>query len=123
MTEPKLTNRQSKAIPFIVASPTYTEGIQKAGLNRTTFYKWLKDPAFKAELDRQREEVAKEAFGVLAQSLTKAIETLATMLDSQDARLKRMVCNDIIGHTLKHKEFTELAERLEAIENSLASRP
>ena len=44
-------------------------------------------------------------------------------LDSQDARLRRMVCNDIISHTLKHKEFTELEGRLAAIEDRLADRP
>lgn len=70
---PKLTDRQQKAIPHLVSSPTYTEGCEKAGINKTTFYKWLKDDDFRAELDRQREQVAAEAFGVLSQSLTKFI--------------------------------------------------
>ncbi len=54
----QLTDRQLKAIPHIVSSPTYTEGMQKAKVNRSTFYKWLKEPEFKAELDQQRDEVA-----------------------------------------------------------------
>jgi hypothetical protein len=56
-----LTDRQLKAIPHIVSSPTYTEGYQKAEINKTTLYKWLKEPEFKHELDRQRDEVAAEA--------------------------------------------------------------
>jgi hypothetical protein len=72
----KLTDRQLKAIPSMVGSPTYAEGCKKARINKTTVYKWLKDSDFKAELERQREEVASEAFGVLSQSLTKAVETL-----------------------------------------------
>ena len=122
MSESKLTDRQLKAIPFIVTSPTYTEGIQKAGVNRTTFYKWLKAPEFKTELNRQRQEVATEAFGVLQQSLTKATETLAGMLDSKDDKLKRLTANDIINHVLKHKELAELEQRLEALENRLSDR-
>ena len=115
----KLTPRQLKAIPFIVSSPTYTEGMQKAKVNRSTFYKWLKEPEFKAELDRQRNEVAAEAFGVLSQSLTKAIETLVGLLDHKDDRLKRLTAKDIIEHFLKHKELRELEERIDAIEQRL----
>ena len=61
--ETKLTDRQLKVIPIIVTSPTYTEGCKKAKLNRTTFYDWLKQPDFKTELDRQRDEITAEAFG------------------------------------------------------------
>ena len=52
-----LTDRQLKAIPIIVASPTYTQGCRRAKVNRTTFYEWLKDPHFRAELDRQRDRI------------------------------------------------------------------
>jgi len=118
----KLTNRQLKAIPIIVTSTTYSEACEKAKLNRTTLYVWLKQPEFKAELDRQRNEVAAEAFGILTQSLTKAVEALTGLLDTQDERLKRLVCKDIIEHFLKHKEVTELEERITAIEARLDTR-
>ena len=46
--------------------------------------------------------------------------SLAALLGSSDARLRRLVCNDIIGHVLKHQELAELEARLEAIEKRLA---
>jgi hypothetical protein len=95
MSEAKLTNRQLKAIPHIMACPTYTEGCEKAGINKTTLYKRLKEPEFKAELDKQRDEVAAGAFGVLSQGLTKAVETLVGLLDTRDDRLKRLTAKDI----------------------------
>jgi len=68
--KPQLTDRQLKAIPHLVSSPTYTQGCKKAKVNKGTFYKWLKDPEFKVELDRQRDEVAAEgAFSVLLSQL------------------------------------------------------
>jgi hypothetical protein len=115
----KLTDRQLKAIPIIVTSPTYSEACEKAKLNRTTLYEWLKEPQFKAELGRQRDEVAGEAFDVLSQSLTKAVETLVGLLDHKDHRVQRLTAKDIIEHFLKHKELKELEERIEAIEGSL----
>ncbi len=44
------------------------------------------------------------------------------MLDGNDARVKRLVCDDIINHILKHKELAELEQRLSATEESLLDR-
>lgn len=118
----KLTDRQLKAIPIIVTSPTYSEACKKAKLNRTTFYEWLKIPEFKAELDRQRDEVAAEAFGILSQGLTKAVETLVGLLDNKDDRLKRLAAKDVIDFMIRHKEIEDLDERLTAIEQRLSEQ-
>ncbi len=122
MSKVKLTDRQLKAIPHIVSSPTYTEGCKKAKINKTTFYKWLKEPEFKAELDRQRDEIVSEAFGILSQSLTTAIENLVKLLGHKDDRLKRMACKDVIEYIIKHKENEDLDKRLTAIEQRLSEQ-
>jgi hypothetical protein len=116
----ELNARQRRAIPFIVASPTIIEGVNKAGVNPKTFYQWLKQPEFKAELDRQRDEVTAEAFAILSQNITRAVETLTGLLDTNDSRLKRLVCNDIIDYILEHKTVEDLDKRLTAIEQRLA---
>jgi len=118
----QLSDRQLKAIPVIVASPTYSEGCKKAKLNRTTFYEWLKIPEFKVELDRQRDEIAAEAFGVLSQSLTQAVETLVSLLENKDDRLKRLAAKDIINFIIRHKENEDLDERLTEVEKQLAEK-
>ena len=120
--KPKLTARQLKAIPHIVGSPTYTEGCKKAKINKTTLYKWLKEPEFKAELDRQRDEIAAEAFGILSQGLTKAVETLVSLLDNKDDRLKRLAAKDVIDFIIRHKENEDLDERLKEVEKRLAEK-
>jgi hypothetical protein len=118
----KLTDRQLKAIPHIVSSPTYTEGCKKAKINKTTLYKWLKEPEFKAELDRQRDEITAEAFGVLSQGLTKAVETLVSLLGNKDDRLKRLAAKDVIDFIIRHKENEDLDERLKEVEKRLAEK-
>ena len=118
--EPKLSRRQLRAIPFLVSSPTYTQGCEKAKINKTTLYKWLKAPDFKAELDRQRDEIAAEAFGVLAQSLTRAVETLVGLLDNKDDRIKRLTAKDVIDFIIRHQENEDLDKRLTEVEKRLA---
>ena len=122
MSKVKLTARQLKAIPHIVGSPTYTQGCKKAKINKTTLYKWLKIPNFKAELDRQRNEIAAEAFGVLSQGLTKAVEALVGLLDNKDDRLKRLAAKDVIDFIIRHKENENLDERLKEVEKQLAKK-
>ena len=122
MAEIELTDRQIKALPHLVSSATYTEGCKKAKVNKTTLYKWLRIPEFKAELGRQRDEVAAEAFEMLSQGLTKAVEALVGLLDNKDDRLKRLAAKDIIEHILKRKEIEDLDKRLKAIEGKLAKQ-
>jgi len=117
-----LTDRQLKAIPIIVTSPTYSQACKKAKVNRTTFYEWLKIPEFKTELDRQRNEIAAEAFGVLSQSLTQAVEALVGLLKNKDNRLKRLAAKDVIDFIIRHKENEDLNERLKEVEKLLAEK-
>jgi hypothetical protein len=117
----ELSARQRRTIPFIITSPTIVEGLEKAKLSRKTFYQWLEQPEFKAELDRQRDEAAKTAFETLTQSLTKAVENLVKLLDHADDRLKRLACKDVIEYIIRHKEFEDLEKRIEAIEHQLTN--
>ena len=82
----------------------------------------MKIPEFKAELDRQRDEITAEAFGVLSQGLTKAVETLVSLLDNKDNRLKRLAAKDIIGFIIRHKENDDLDKRLTEVEKLLAEK-
>src|SRR5512132_288538 len=85
--ESKLTARQTKFLPVLLASPTYTAACQAGRVSRDTLYEWLKDPAFKAELEKQRDELVAQGFALLSQNVTKAVETLVGLLDGSDGRL------------------------------------
>jgi len=120
---PELTERQLKAIPFLVSAPTFSEGLRQAQVGRKTFYQWLKIPEFKEELTRQRQEVTREAFGLLEHSLTRAVETLTTLLDSEDEKVRRGVANDILEHIMKYREQQEFEDRLGVLEKAVANKP
>ena len=79
----------------------------------------MQQPEFKAELDRQRDEIAKAAFDNLTQSLTKAVENLVGLIDNTDDRLKRLACKDVIAYILEHKTVEDLTKRIETIEQRL----
>jgi len=117
-----LTTRQRKFIPTLVSAATFTDACRRGKLNRTTLYEWLRDPAFKAEVERQREEITQEAFALLSHSLTAAVETLTTLLADGDKRLRRFAAKDVIEFFLRYRELAELEKRIGAIEGQLRKR-
>ena len=120
-TAAKLTNRQIKALPFIVASPTFTEGFKKAGVDRTVFYDWPEDPAFKAELQKQQKAISDQALGILAQNVTRAVERLSELIDDDDKRLARFAAKDLLDYHVKYTEVQDIEARVAAIEDKLNS--
>jgi len=117
--ESKLTPRQLKFLPILLASRTYTRACQAGRVSRNTLYEWLKDPAFKAELDKQRAELVAQGFALLSQSVVKAVETLVGLLDGSDGRLKRLAARDILDQHTKFRELDDLTHRIERIEQRL----
>jgi len=88
-------------------------------VSRDTLYEWRKDPAFKAELDRRRAELADQRLALLSQSVVKAVETLVGLLDAGDGRLRRLAAKDILDQHAKFRELDELTRRIEVVERQL----
>ncbi len=49
-----LTHRQQLAIAAILASPSMEEARRRMKAAKGTFYGWMKEPVFQAELTRQK---------------------------------------------------------------------
>ncbi len=114
-----LTPRQLRAIPYLVAAKNQEEGRRQAGVSKRTLWRWRKDPVFKAELDRQRNQAIEEAIEVLKSNMTRAAQTLVDLLDDENSRLRRFVAIDIINLALKGKEILEIEERLQVLEEQV----
>jgi hypothetical protein len=119
----KLTTKQLKAIPILLAAKSYEQGCKAAKISKATFYAWMQDEGFAAEFERQRDEIVEAAFGLIAQNIEKAVSTLVGLLNSKDERVKRLTANDVIDFIIRHKENEDLDKRLTEIEKRLAQEP
>lgn len=115
-----LTDRQRKAVPLVVASATVADAARRAKVARQTLHGWLAEDEFRAEVDRQREQVARQAYGLLKQNMTRAVETLAGLLDAKDPRIRRLAARDILTHALRLREHDELEAAIADLEERLA---
>lgn len=116
----KLTTKQLKAMPILLAAKSYEKGCKAAGISKATSYAWMQDESFAAEFDRQRNEIVEAAFGLIAQNTEKAVSALVGLLDSKDLRLKRLTAKDVIDFIIRHKENEDLDKRLTEVEKRLA---
>jgi hypothetical protein len=115
-TTQRLTDKQLRAIPFLLAAPSIEEGCKRARVAKATVYGWLKEETFREELRKQREEVVRGALETLKANTAKATETLVKLLDSQKEGIRARVAEDIIEFTQKAIELEEIEKRLEILE-------
>lgn len=118
----KLTDNQLRVIPFIVAAPSIEQGCREANISTTIFYRWLREPTFAAELKATRDAVVSDAMDNLKQHVTKAVDELAKLLDSQSENIRRKAASDIISFVTKWRELGEIEGRLESIERLVLER-
>jgi len=113
-----LTRKQREAIPFLIGARSLEEGREKAKLSKSTLYKWLKDEAFKTELNRQREAVISEALDRLKAAIGQAVEGLTGLMNADEKNIRLRACERVIEFFVKTKELEEIETRLTELEKA-----
>jgi hypothetical protein len=113
----KLTHKQLTALAALLSKHTVTQAAAEAGVSRTTIYTWLRQPDFTQELRKAQNAAIEAAASRLAGGLSEAIEELARLIKSADTdSVKRLACSDWISFSLRLREFSDLEQRIEALE-------
>ena len=115
----ELTARQQQLLVELVKNTDLQQAARTAGVGRTTVYRWLEDSRFAAALARLRNEAMKDALDSVKALTTRAAQELVGLLDTEDERLKRLLCNDILGHAIKVRELEEIERRLVRMEERM----
>jgi 50S ribosomal subunit-associated GTPase HflX len=80
----ELTPQQTEVITALARGATVTDATQQANIDRTTYYLWLKNPNFEAELNRAKKEQADARRVQLHGLADTAISTLREILTGAD---------------------------------------
>ncbi len=122
-TEPiggNLTQRQHLAIAAILSSPSLEEARRQVKAAKGTFYGWLKEPVFAAELTRQREAVVEQAFNQLKVGMTQAVDKLLELLHAEGERgLQLRAAQTLLEYGIKVVALKALEDRVEAMEQAV----
>jgi hypothetical protein len=99
MVKSNLSKKQLAAvIGELVAGKLDEQAIaDKHQVSRRTFYRWLSDEAFIAELDRRIEWLNRRGELMLARKRSEAVSNLAKLTKNETAETARKACLDIIN--------------------------
>ena len=118
----ELTPRQEKLLSALVEEPEITKAAKSAGVGRSTAHRWLRQPGFKAELAKQRDAAMTEALDTFKSHAARATTALADLMSTDNERLRRQICNDILGHALKVRELEDIDRRLALLEKAMQNK-
>lgn len=115
-----MTRNQEKALAALVTSPTIKAAAAAAGVDYRTMRRYLDDKNFLKEYRRISTEMLADARMRGQQLLSPALETLAAICTSSEAKnMERIAAaRAILEWGTKLTEFTDIVERLEALENA-----
>ena len=117
----KLTAKQKRALAALLAGMTQEDAAAAAGVAYSTIRRWLDDPVFGGELERQSSAAVMDAARRLTGAMQTAIDVFDDMMTSPESSpaLKLRAANYTVQHGLKLLEVAEILTRLDAIESSL----
>ena len=115
----QFTDRQQRLLTEMVQTTDTQAAARATGIGRSTVYRWLREPDFADELARRRNKVLNEALESVKNLTTRAARELGALLDTEDERLRRQICRDILSHSIKIRELEEIEQRLTRLEQAM----
>ncbi len=76
----KFTRKNEILIAALLTEPTHAAAAAKAGISRSTVYRWLNNSAFRAAFRRARREMVEAAIGRMQASSGEATEALVNVI-------------------------------------------
>lgn len=119
-----MTQKQIKFLACLLENSSTSKAIKAAGISSATAYKWLKDEAFKRELERKKEEMLTSVSGYLQSSLAVCCERLMEIVNDSEtsSQVKINAISLIFQNARSFTEQTEIMGRMRRIEEALEER-
>jgi len=116
-----LRAKRQRVLTAILTQPTYKDAVKVAGIAQSTFYVILRDPVFKAELNKRLDEITEHAVNQIKRLTEQAVAVMAEALEADDISTKLRAARHILDYYTKHRELTEFDERLKKLEEAGAN--
>ncbi len=116
-TSDELTTKQEKLIALLLTEKTIDEACKKAGVNVTTYWRWMKDENFISQYRKMRRGILENTVAKLQSITYQAIETLERNLTCENPSVEIRCSQIILEQSLKGLEMLDIENRLEMLEH------
>ena len=116
---PGISHRQRLALTSVATAPTTVEGARRSGVAVSTLRRWLEEPAFRQELERQREEAYNLAIKQVQALVPECLAVLAKIaVDCEDPILRMRAARYLLSYGVKYREISELYNRISYLQQA-----
>jgi hypothetical protein len=113
-----LSEGKQLAILALLSSPTYKLAARAAGIGRTTLYRWMQDPDFKAALADTRRELQGSYTLRLVSIADKAVGALERALECGETSQEIRAAHEILERIDKRLELEDLSVEIERLKEA-----
>lgn len=116
-----MTQKQTRFLQAMLEESTISKAAAVAGISRETAYKYLKEPEFKAELDKRRSDCLNDTVRYLQGKLALCSEQLMKIIENESTadQVKINAINTVFTNVKTMTETADVIARLEAIEQMI----
>lgn len=116
-----LTTKQSIFLMEYSKTDNLSEACRKAGINRSTGYKYLEQEDFKFALEKMRVKIVNAAWTQLSSSLELAVKKVVDILNDPRTTINaRLRASELVfNYTSRYTDSRDIIGRMERLEDSL----
>lgn len=117
-----LTKQQSDMINYLINGENITDIAAHLNVSRQTIYDWMKREIVKAELDRRRRDITRQATAIILSDITKNIRNIQALAnDPSDKRTalaaNQYLINRVFGNPKESLEIGTDTEQDSGLDN------
>ncbi|MGL9815791.1 phage replication protein [Enterococcus sp. DIV0098] len=119
----ELNIRQDRFLKALLETATIEAACKMAGINKTTGYKYLKDPVFMLEYRKIRRESMQQVTARLQKVSEEAVTVLQEVMNDKEASPSSRVqsAKNTLDIAYRSLELDDIQERLEQIEDNIGA--
>jgi len=111
-----ITAKQEKLIALLLSERTIDEACRKAGINATTYWRWMQDEEFLRQYRKARKGILENTVAKLQSITFEAINTLERNLYCENPSVEIRCAAIILEQSIKGLETLDIEGRLELLE-------
>jgi hypothetical protein len=118
-----VTPEKDVVLALALASGTsITDAASQVDLDRRTVYRKLENPEFLRQVCEFRDKLISTALGRMADSMTRAADTLVLMLDAPEPHIRLRAIRALFSLGIRLRDSLDLTGRMRAVETELARK-
>lgn len=114
--------KADKILNALLTYPTIREAASALGLAEKTIYNYLDKPDFKRRYNTARTRIIRASAAHIQGKMTRAIDVIASIMENEEIapQVRLNAAKAILENTIRLCEYSEILERMEAIEEKLS---